>query len=72
MEHKETLIESCGCEFTHFWDDNGGSCCYLTKCKCQKHYEEQLEAEWYDHEGHHHIIREPQEVPSLVKLEVSQ
>ena len=63
-------VEDCGCEFTELWDyETGGSCCFLSKCKCQKHYDEQLVAEWYDHEGHHRVIREPEEVAGLVTLE---
>jgi len=68
METK--TIEECGCEFTSVWDKFGNNMCVLTKCRCKKHYEEQLVAEWYDHEGHHCIIREPEEVDGLIPLEV--
>ena len=66
---QEVKKEVCGCEFTSIWDEQGNSMCVLTKCRCQKHYDEQLEAEWYDHEGHHRVIREPEEVCGLLPLE---
>lgn len=68
--NKEIQVEKCGCEFTTVWDNEGNSCCFLSRCKCKKHYDEQLVAEWHDHEGHHKIVREPEEVSGLIPLEV--
>ena len=68
----ETIVkkESCGCEFTTSISDDGqNSFTTLTRCRCQKHYDEQLKAEWYGHEGHHSVIRKPEEVAGLVPLE---
>ena len=41
MEKK--TIEKCGCEFTTI-SSKYGSCCFLSKCRCQKHYNEQFKA----------------------------
>lgn len=65
---KSVDVEPCGCEFTTFYE-RGYSQTLLTKCKCEKHYEEQLIAEWYDRDGHHKIKRLPDEVPGLIPLQ---
>ena len=67
---QEKTIEKCGCEFLSVWDNHGNSMCVLTKCSCQKHYDQQLKAEWYDQKGYHKIVREPEEVSGLIPLEV--
>ena len=68
---EEITTEKCGCEFRHLSNEiTGDSCCYLIKCKCKKHYDEQLLATWSDKEGHHSIHRKPNEVQGLIPLEV--
>ena len=71
MVNNEKYVENCGCEFTSVWDEEGSGQCSLTKCKCKKHYDEQLVAEWYDGEGHHRVVRELEEVDGLLPLEIN-
>lgn len=73
MKQEIVEINECGCEFTiYISEDGNNSFCVLTKCRCQKHYEEQLKAEWYDGEGHHSIIRDTKEVAGLLPLEAQK
>ena len=57
----------CGCEFTTTIVGEN-SMTVLSKCRCQKHFDEQLVAEWYDEEGHHRVVRHPEDVDGLVPL----
>jgi len=56
---EKTTTEPCGCEFFSQWDENGNSSCFLSKCRCQKHYDEQFVAKWIDAEGEHCETYEP-------------
>jgi hypothetical protein len=72
-EHSKIDKEDCGCEFISYWDDKtGDSCCYLHKCRCRKHYDEQFWGEWYDHEGHHKefIQNKTNALPLLISKEL--
>ena len=43
---EKASIEECGCEFTTLWNnETSESCCFLSKCRCKKHYNEQFVAE---------------------------
>jgi hypothetical protein len=64
---EQVNIEKCGCEFRSVYSDEGESMCLLTRCRCEKHYEEQFVAEWSDHEGHH---REQIQPENPLRLEV--
>jgi len=67
MVERET-VGNCGCVWIELSDNNGNSCCFLKECRCKHHYSEQLVAEWYDNEGYHREVREPEDVPGLVPL----
>jgi len=70
-DYEKIETEPCGCEFTTEISGEH-SHTILTKCRCKRHFEEQLIAEWYDDEGYHKEIREPEEVVGLVSLEESK
>lgn len=75
MSNNETteIIEQepCGCEFKTLIDNKTEqSFTVLHKCRCKKHYQEQLEATWYDGQGiRHHTVRSPDEVAGMLPLE---
>ena len=72
MNNKQEIIskEECGCEFTTYYSEDGcNSYTILTKCKCQKHYDGQFEAEYYDHEGLHQARITP---ANILPLEAEQ
>ena len=50
---KSISKEDCGCEFITLSDENG-SCTFLHKCRCKKHYNEQFYGKWYDGDGNLH------------------
>lgn len=65
MATETKFTEECGCEYTTY-SEKEGSCTFLTKCKCKKHYNEQFIAEWYDGDGN--FNREPITPSNIVPL----
>ena len=48
MAQTRKEIAPCGCEFTTFIEGNE-RCTFLSRCRCQKHYDEQFIAKFGTH-----------------------